>query len=104
MSENYQANSQLFNCVSAWDGNMPLNKNLCAPGKTYHKSSMGPLEFTQQQYDEWQDICGQVISVHFPSPLDRELDNMISEIQQVTPFVWTPSGNIGSGIEIILRR
>ena len=83
MSENYQANSQLFNCVSAWDGNMPLNKNLCAPGKTYHKSSMGPLEFTQQQYDEWQDICGQVISVHFPSPLDRELDNMISEIQQV---------------------
>ena len=62
---------------------MPLDRGLRGPGNPYHPTSLFPLEFTRQQYEEWQRVCGQVTAVPFRSPLDSELDEMMDEIQQV---------------------
>jgi len=77
MSEGYQQSSGFYR-----GGVMPTNKNLCAPGKKYHNEAPFYLEFTEQQYEEWLNICNQVTAVHYRSPLETEMEDMIMEIQQ----------------------
>lgn len=90
VSESYQQNSSIYRSINGMDPNMPTNKMLCAPEKIYHNEAPFSLEFTQQQYDEWVKVCDQVTTVHFRSPLENEIEDMMLEIQRVMEDSYEP--------------
>ena len=57
---------------------MPVYLDLVSPGTTYLDVW---LEFTEEQYEMWRRICEDINIVRFPSPLDKELDNMMMDIE-----------------------
>ena len=57
---------------------MPMYPDLLSPGTSYLDWR---LEFTEEQYDMWRRICEDINIVRFPSPVDAELDAMMTDIE-----------------------
>lgn len=47
--------------------------------------------FTEQSLSEWKKAVKQVNIVHFPSPLDTELNQMVREVQQMMKNNYNPT-------------
>ena len=89
----YQKNSSLFYFVEG----MPNSRTLTSPGNPYLKSVnaySGTMEFTAEQFAQWQRICEDINIVRFPSALDDQLDRMMGEIEDTMYTYRAPSGAI----------
>ncbi|MCH5352766.1 MAG: hypothetical protein J1E06_04785, partial [Acutalibacter sp.] len=69
---------------------MPINKELVSPEIKY--INLPPL--TPKQYETWLRICEDINIVRFPSPLDRELNAMMRDIEDPTLVSRYPDGFI----------
>lgn len=85
LSDGYQKSGFISISGALDEGRMPTSKKLLSPG-----NGLRMLEFTQQQHDEWMETCELINSVHFHSPLENELGDMMKEIQQVMADSYEP--------------
>ena len=69
---------------------MSINRNLASHEFPY----LSHMEFSPEQFENWQRVCADINVVRFPSALDTELDAMMAEIQSVMMKVHDPNGEL----------
>lgn len=66
-------------------GKMPMDMDILSPG-----FPLDGLSIPRQYMEEWRRVCGDVTSVHFPSPVESEMEDMMWEIKQVMAEAYEP--------------
>lgn len=74
LSPDFQTSSDIMR-----EQGMLSNQRGLHPEKGYEYPNT--VHFTSQQYAEWQNVAGQITAMHFRSPIDGELEDMMEDIR-----------------------
>lgn len=76
----FQSTSTIERMGNLADPKMPVDMTVLS--REFPMMS-GRLSLHPQHFEEWRGVCERITSVHFPSPLESQLEDMVLEIQTV---------------------